>query len=168
MTFYPMETPSSSSKGHSNRRFPWFIVITLTCIAAIFLNSLMDSNLSSAQSGAVLHFLQKVIAQLGGNPEWITMHLVRKAAHFTEYAILGTLLFLSTAKKRRGWLYQPLFFGLLIPVLDESIQLLVPGRTGQVKDVLLDYAGVLFGMAIGAVLRAIWHWLFSKRKKESP
>ena len=63
-------------------------------------------------------------------------HLVRKAAHFTEYAVLG-ILYLLAARSRgaiRDRMTLPLFWGLLTPVADESLQLLVEGRSGQLTD----------------------------------
>ncbi len=54
----------------------------------------------------------------------------------------------------RGRLTLPLFWGLLTPVADESLQLLVEGRSGQLTDVLLDFSGVLAGM--GVCLLILW------------
>ena len=46
----------------------------------------------------------------------------------------------------------PLFFGLLTAVIDETIQLYVPGRSSSVKDVLLDFSGVLTGLFIALLI----------------
>ncbi|RKI37320.1 VanZ family protein [bacterium D16-51] len=88
-------------------------------------------------------------------------HPVRKTAHATEYAVLGILLF--------GALYQPgrqkkreAFFswgiGTFYAATDEIHQLFVPGRSGQVTDVLLDScgaaAGVLFCLLINYFLKS--------------
>ena len=40
--------------------------------------------------------------------------------------------------------------------VDETIQLSVPGRTGQLSDVLLDTAGAVTGAAM--VLLILWLW----------
>lgn len=40
----------------------------------------------------------------------------------------------------------PLFVGLLVAVLDETVQLYVPGRSSSVRDVLIDFGGVLCGL----------------------
>ena len=79
---------------------------------------------------------------------WLTEHLVRKAAHFTEYAGLGFLLAMNT-----GAGIAPVFCllkgnvtaVLFMPFVDETIQLFVEGRSGQISDVWLDMAGALTG-----------------------
>ena len=46
----------------------------------------------------------------------------------------------------------PLFFGLLVAVTDETIQLYVPGRTSSTLDVLLDFSGVVSGLFVALVI----------------
>lgn len=77
-------------------------------------------------------------------------HAVRKTAHFAEYAILGFLL-TGAASLGNGWksFLQPGFTGALYAASDEFHQLFVPGRSGQISDVLLDSAGVCFGVLLG-------------------
>ena len=74
--------------------------------------------------------------------------VVRKCAHFSEYAILGGLLlvfFSKLTKKRYGvaWLC-----GTVYAVLDEWHQAYSPGRSCEVRDVLLDSAGVICGIVL--------------------
>ena len=86
---------------------------------------------------------------------------VRKTAHAAEYAILGILLTatLSSFEKRHyglwGWL-----LGTGYAATDEIHQLFVPGRSGQVTDVMLDSAGCLLGCLL---LCTIYH--LSKLRK---
>ena len=77
-------------------------------------------------------------------------HAVRKTAHFAEYAILGFLL-TGAASLGNGWksFLQPGLTGALYAASDEFHQLFVPGRSGQISDVLLDSAGVCFGVLLG-------------------
>lgn len=71
---------------------------------------------------------------------------VRKTAHATEYAVLGCLLTnlcLSLSMRKPGmwgWL-----MGSVYAATDEVHQLFVPGRSGQITDVMLDSVGCLFG-----------------------
>ena len=46
----------------------------------------------------------------------------------------------------------PLFCGLLVAVIDETIQLYVPGRTSSTLDVLLDFSGVVSGLFVALVI----------------
>lgn len=81
---------------------------------------------------------------------------VRKTAHAMEYAVLGLLT--AGAYIRRGTSIRK---GILVPwgiaalyaASDEFHQLFVPGRSGQVSDVVLDSAGVLAGVLLLAGIR---------------
>ena len=75
---------------------------------------------------------------------WMSV-LVRKAAHFTEFAVLGSLWggCSRVYERRRLWLC-----GLLTGVADECLQFLAPGRAPMVLDVLIDTAGFLCGAAL--------------------
>lgn len=72
-------------------------------------------------------------------------HAVRKTAHFAEYALLGLLaaLLLRSYGLRQWWL--PWLLVSLYAVTDEVHQLFLPGRSGQLSDVLLDSVGAICG-----------------------
>lgn len=78
--------------------------------------------------------------------------VVRKAAHVTEFAVLGGLLMNAWARQRRqagvceGAL--AVLCGLLYAALDEFHQMFVPERGPAVTDVLIDLGGVLIGVLI--------------------
>ena len=79
------------------------------------------------------------------------MFLVRKAAHFTEYGILGVLLALELANFVKGWLrrfFEPASLALSVAFIDETIQLFVEGRSGQIMDIWIDLAGAALGILI--------------------
>ena len=42
--------------------------------------------------------------------------------------------------------------GLLTALTDETIQLFVPGRSGQVTDIWIDFSGVMTGLLVGFIL----------------
>ncbi len=85
-----------------------------------------------------------------------TQFAVRKAAHFTEYMILGALLRLCieswTGKRKNLWLIS-WGAGVLYACTDELHQLMTSGRSGQWQDVLLDGIGVLGGILVIRLLR---------------
>lgn len=75
--------------------------------------------------------------------------IIRKSAHFTEYAILGFLACLVVRIYISGNLARFLCawgFSTLYAASDEIHQLFVPGRAGQAKDVLIDSAGACAGV----------------------
>ena len=76
-------------------------------------------------------------------------HPVRKAAHFTEYTILGFFVagaYVSKDKSKKKNILVPWSIASFYAATDELHQVFVPGRDGNIKDVLLDSAGVLFGV----------------------
>lgn len=157
---------------------PWLIagrvVFTLAligCIAFIFSNSMKIASVSSVSSGRVLQLLQAVLRRLGmpGLAQRLTMHLVRKLAHFCEYLLEGFLLMLCMRVYSRHPLRHitvPMLAGVLTALTDETIQLFSEGRSSQVTDVWLDSAGVLAGILAALLLMELWRLLFHHRKKE--
>ena len=87
--------------------------------------------------------------------------LVRKVAHFLEFSILS-LLWAGVFQGKQ--LHIPFVFSMLTAVVDEYIQRYIPGRNGQIKDVLLDCSGAATALLLlWLVLAAI----SKHRKRES-
>lgn len=63
-------------------------------------------------------------------------------------------------RKFRKEMFLPWFIAALYAASDEIHQLFVPGRSGQLSDVILDSAGALAGVAAFTVLC----WLINRRK----
>ena len=81
---------------------------------------------------------------VGTSPETLaTIHfIVRKLAHFTEYAILGFLAARAFRSYPR-WFLISLMLIVVYALLDEYHQSFVPSRTASVFDSLIDTAGGL-------------------------
>ncbi|WP_312431714.1 VanZ family protein [Lacrimispora sp.] len=129
--------------------------VTILFILFIFSNSMQPSDISSADSGWVLRVAQESLGSMGISTRWLTEHIIRKTGHFTEYTLLGILLYgcicsYGFPAERRYFLR--LTAGFMVPFVDETIQLGVRGRSGQISDVWLDCAGVAFGIIIAALL----------------
>ena len=162
----------------NERTSPWLIaarvVFTLAlagCIWFIFSNSMAVAQVSSASSGRVLTLLQGALRRLGhpALAQRLTMHFVRKLAHFCEYLLEGFLLMLCMRVYSRHPLRHitvPMLGGVLTALTDETIQLYSPGRSSQVTDVWLDSVGVLAGILAALVLMALCRLLFHHRDKE--
>ena len=96
------------------------------------------------------------------------LHLiVRKAAHFSEYALLGAALrtFLWTFPLRLPGLWA-LLSAALYAALDEWHQTFVSGRSGQPGDVLIDSAGALCGVFLAAAVASLI--LDGRKRKKRP
>lgn len=152
--------------------FEYFTLIPVVAIMLIiFLLSAQNGTQSSGTSGYVGRFVLSIVEpefeQLSKAEQDILVdsfqHIIRKTAHFLEYAALGFFLMLHIRARgisRMGWLWA-LGIGVLYAVTDELHQFLVGTRSGQVSDVLLDGWGVLFG--IGCLL-AVWFVVGKLRK----
>ena len=144
-------------------RWPW---VAAFCLMVCFIwgNSLEPASASGALSGSVLAMLQGGLAAIGLPYEWLTEHIVRKCAHFSEYMALGLIGMQAFTPHRatRCTAAIALTAALLvaIPSCDETIQLFVDGRSGQVSDVLLDCCGA----ATGVVLTLLGHALLRRRR----
>lgn len=147
-----------------------FTAALIACIWFIFSNSMAVADVSSSESGRVLVLLQGILRRLGhpGLANRLTMHIVRKMAHFCEYTLEGFLLMLCMRVYSRHPLKHitvPMLGGVLTALTDETIQLFSPGRSSQVTDVWLDSAGVLAGILAALVLLALCGWLFHHDKE---
>ena len=76
------------------------------------------------------------------SPETLaTIHfIIRKLAHFTEYAILGFLAARAFRTSPRWFLISALLV-VVYALIDEYHQSFVPSRTASVFDSLIDMAG---------------------------
>ncbi|MCR5213130.1 MAG: VanZ family protein [Eubacterium sp.] len=78
---------------------------------------------------------------------------VRKAAHVTEYLILGIFLtgaWYDKKKKKYIRLGVPGFIGIIYAATDEFHQTFVSDRAGSIIDVLIDTGGLIVGVLIMA------------------
>jgi VanZ family protein len=114
-------------------------------MALIFIMSAQSN--SGEQSGLIAKLVAQVIGA-GADPsqfEWVH-HLIRKAAHVTEYAILAALMAwaqpgLTWKRAALTWLAASLY-----AASDEWHQSFVPNRGPAVTDVLIDASGALVGL----------------------
>jgi VanZ family protein len=102
-----------------------------------------------------------------GEASLVAVHMVvRKCAHFTEYAALALLAaraFLGSSQDflRRRWLVAAFALVACVALADEFNQSFYDSRTGTIRDSLLDCAG---GATALVVLRL---WRGRKRRRPS-
>jgi VanZ family protein len=135
--------------------FGWMVVIFLA-----------SSDLGSAEhtSRFLVPFLRWLMPNVDLSTLASAQFLVRKAAHVTEYAILGALLLraFSANAARPRWHYVVIAAGVAaaFAALDEFHQSFVGSRTGSPYDVLIDISGAILGLAVWA---AFSRWRQSRR-----
>ncbi len=84
--------------------------------------------------------------------------VVKKTAHFVEYAILSFLYiraFLGSGLPRKKAFILAFLMSLMYAASDEYHQSLTPGREPRVRDVVIDSAGALFAVYVVA-LKPSW------------
>lgn len=121
---------------------------------AIFLMSNEIAGTSSARSDEIVRTIQSFGVSA---PADLLTILVRKAAHISAYFVLGILLF--NLLKEYGLAVKKMIFvsiavAMLYACTDEIHQMFVPGRSGEVRDVLIDTAGAAVGVAVYAALHS--------------
>lgn len=123
------------------------LCITLLICNLIFIwgNSLLPGEVSGAFSDWVKWILAQLFSGAPGGPTG--GGLLRKIAHFTEFAALGMCLAWLHGMLQKGRL-QPFLWGVLAAAVDETIQRFVPDRGPSIRDVCIDSAGVLTGIVL--------------------
>src|SRR5690242_1746866 len=107
---------------------------------------LSSAQFSADNTGAVLRpFFQWLLPRATDGQLAVLHALTRKAAHFTEYAILAMLWFVALTRERglsrRRAAWAAFLVAAAWSVLDEIHQAFVPGRTSSAMDVVLDSTG---------------------------
>lgn len=130
----------------TEKRLRLCIFLIAAVLMFIWGNSLLPAETSLAFSEWVNALLSALFSP-GSAGAGQGSGLLRKIAHFTEFAALGAAL---------GWLfgmlqkqkYVPFLWGVAAACVDETIQIFVPARGPGVLDVLLDSCGVLAGLSL--------------------
>ncbi|MBE7005271.1 MAG: VanZ family protein [Ruminococcaceae bacterium] len=136
-----------------------FLLLTL---AFIWGNSCIPVAVSDEQSKTVTEHVKPQLEAAVGKGK-VTNQLVRKLAHFTEFAALGFQILLLRRENTPLSAARAAELGFFAAFSDESIQVL-SNRGAQITDVWLDTAGVAFGVLAALLLRFLY--LRLRRKKE--
>ena len=141
-----------------------YLIPAVIWMIVIITFTLQTGDISGSLSGDIAVFLYSIVEWFGLALPIESLHLViRKLAHFSEYFILGLLVYLALVPYKKT-LKQKLLVVLCVGVgfasVDETIQLFVQDRAGSIFDVLIDSTGIVFSMII------INSWLSLRKKLE--
>ena len=151
----------------------WLAVVIIMCVVFVF--SSQPAVESNETSGGFIEFLYNIYAKIFGLPAAAVssariaelQFLFRKGAHFSIYLILG--LFFCNAYFQSG-IVKHLPLGVLSAVSsflysasDEFHQTFVPGRSGELSDVLIDSTGAIIGVLIYLLILRCKKWILRKR-----
>lgn len=118
--------------------------LVLIWMTIIFIMSSFDSVESSNQS----NFIVDIIANIFKieNIELLSF-IIRKLAHYTEYLILGFLVINMFTKNNINNLYLiSIILCIIYATSDEIHQIFIPGRSCQLRDILIDSIGSITGI----------------------
>ena len=148
-------------------RYKVLIIIILVTVIFIWGHSMFSKEVSSGESSIALAILRPVLEIFAGKGN-VTEYLVRKLAHFSEYAVLGgelgylmfgIICFIRKSQSnplvmavKSFWLGE--LAVLVTAFLDETIQIF-SGRGPMITDVWIDLAGGACGALIILLIRAI-------------
>lgn len=146
--------------------FMLWIPVVLWMILIFYLSHQPSSSSKELSSGVMMLVINTLNKAIPVELDLDIFHqFVRKSAHFFAYFILGVLI-LRALKNYRVNDMKKIGFALILCIVyassDEIHQLFIPGRSGEVRDVIIDSTGALTGLFI--------YWLFVKllKKRQQP
>ncbi|MBP3871064.1 MAG: VanZ family protein [Faecalicoccus sp.] len=132
----------------TKRKLFW-TVAALSITLLIFMFSQDSAPDSSEKSGFILMILEYFHIHL-------SQHFIRKAAHFTIYTLLSiSYIQMFKAYGFKHYAIIGIVLAILWASLDEYHQTFVDGRSGEIRDILLDTTGILFGYLITTLIKKI-------------
>ncbi len=156
-TKFLTETSTAAHPAAQVSRF-WRYAPLVVWMSLIFLAS--STELSATNTSKVLRpVLLWLLPRASEKTIGVVHFLIRKAAHFTEYAVFALLAaraFLGSSHQalRSHWLLAALLLITLYSLSDEFHQSYVPTRTASIYDSLIDTAGGFVALVVLALWRA--------------
>ena len=130
-----------------------YILYLLAIVAFIFNNSMASKGESAQSSGRLLALVNSILDSFG-LPLFAGDTLIRKAAHFIEFFVLGASVFgyfvINTRIDMNKAIYSS-FISCLIAMADETIQFF-NGRGSMLLDVWLDFFSSLTAIILFYIL----------------
>lgn len=120
-------------------------------------------DISATITNHLRHILQTVFPSLTHDAN-TSYHLIRKSAHFFEYMLLGILILHALRYRLLSGAVIAVFISAFYAMTDEFHQLFVPGRGGEIRDVMIDSLGALTGVVIYLILYICFKSLFGQKK----
>lgn len=130
------------------------IILTILWMIIIFLFSGSNGDKSSNTSGIIVNKIVPIVERIINKKlteEQVSNYIsypIRKCAHITEYLILGILVYLSIntyQMDKNKMIILSILICTLYSISDEFHQLFISGRSGSIRDILIDSIGILIG-----------------------
>lgn len=139
----------------TKKRMAWCVAWLIVNLAFIWGNSLLPGELSGALSNWVGDVLSRLIPGFEAGMPQEGRGLLRKFAHFSEFALLGMCLrwLFGMLTKAPKLYFLSALCGVAAAFVDEGIQMFVPDRGPGLLDVGIDSAGVILGITLLSLIR---------------
>lgn len=156
------------------KNYQFYLALSALVFWAIFIFAMSSfpAPASSSQSDFFVRPLQTLAPNT--SPHTLTT-IVRKIAHFTEYAILGFLAiitfyaYVNREKPLSSFIFRlrpTLIISLICliySITDEFHQAFIPGRSPQPIDVVIDTLGVIMGIIMFLVFTKYYKSCYNKK-----
>lgn len=137
------------------------LVLLICCMGLIFFFSSQINTDSSASTSIVVDMLYKLVS-IFSNVKYdefvqFVFKPVRKLAHFSEFCLLGILIYLNVIEYRKNkTILLSIVFAFIYAISDEVHQLFVPGRAFAIMDILIDTSGAILGIFVIHLIVKKW------------
>ena len=127
------------------------LLLPLLWMVGIFMLSHQSASISSGQSGVFVEQLRHIAPSVD---QQLLTFLVRKGAHIFAYFVLGILTFnaLWRVDLSKFKFNYPLGLSIIVCALyatsDEFHQLFISGRSGEIRDIIIDSCAATVGVFI--------------------
>ena len=127
------------------------LLLPLLWMAVIFMLSHQSASISSGQSGVFVEQLRHITPSVD---QQLLTFLVRKGAHIFAYFVLGILTFnaLWRVDLSKFKFNSPAILSIIVCALyaasDEFHQLFIIGRSGELRDIMIDSCAAIVGVFI--------------------
>ena len=131
------------------------VIMLILMLSFIWGNSLLPGSQSSELSGGILRLIRRFFGDTIPLGEFV----IRKLAHFSEFACLGLILtwfFKLLGQTGIHGFTMPMLFGGIVALTDETLQMLTPARGPGLVDVWIDVSGVVVGILIVHLICGLW------------
>jgi VanZ family protein len=125
-------------------------ILTVMLMLIIFILSSCDAQTSALQSDFIINLLKEFIN--------LNSFFVRKLAHFSLFFLLEILIYnLLNNIKYKGCV--SIFIVSIYAICDEIHQYFVPGRSCEIRDMIIDISGCI----VAFLLLKLWRYINVKR-----
>ena len=126
-------------------------ITAISSIAVMFYFSSRNADISSRQSKMVLDFILNFGFETNS-------YFIRKFAHFIIFALIGfcvSMFIGSCIETNLITLIISFIISSGYACIDDYIQTFIPGRSGNICDVMIDICGVIVGLILYLIINYI-------------